>query len=424
MSMTTNATLPTETILEIFHPSLLRHRLDEEGRLGFQAIRSVCPRWRSISFSSPSLWSCLSVTCKIDDSHIAQLPRIERWFSFSGSSVPLELEFKYEEFSDDSMLSQDKVAMSALIQRYQPRWRYLSLSIEPKCFWDSILPPTSTNWASLHTLKLCVYDFVDLPPERHQRALEVLANITSLQCLLLEDDNEYLHQTNYGPVNMAELHITLDQVFKSDLIHIISRYNHLTKLTLIAPQFQEFGLKARDRLTLPSLLTFSFTTDNLTLLAHLFTPALVDLELHERALAPFLARCSALRSITLSDEFFISKALPILAAQPSFTQIKLDMWPLATTLNITEDAPEAWCPNVRELHVSMGTEGTPRRLESSRDVEVHRLWALSLFLLQWQDRGRAPLERLIVHKLSGGVDFPYGLFSKVHVGELRIVNSW
>ncbi|KAH6886703.1 hypothetical protein BKA70DRAFT_97999 [Coprinopsis sp. MPI-PUGE-AT-0042] len=230
--MTTNAILPTEILLEIFRQSLPR-RLDTKGRLGFQAIRSVCSRWRSISFSSPELWSSLSVTCEGNKLDGVQLPRLEQWLSRSGLSTPLELHFQYEDFTLETMLPEDEISMRNLIRHYQPRWRYLSLCIEPRCFWDSILFPPSTDWINLQALTLWVFDFDHLYPERYPRGLDQLTSITSLRRLFIKDDNTHKHKTRYGPVDLAELHITLDEVFRSDHVYLISSYVNLTKLTLL-----------------------------------------------------------------------------------------------------------------------------------------------------------------------------------------------
>ncbi|KAH6887304.1 hypothetical protein BKA70DRAFT_72483 [Coprinopsis sp. MPI-PUGE-AT-0042] len=433
--MATEAILPTEILFEIFRHSL-PHRLDEKGRLGFQSIRSVCSRWRLISFSSPELWSSLSVTCKLNELDVAQLPRLEQWLLRSGPSTPLELEFQYEDFAYESMLSKDKVSMRDLIGRYQNRWRYLSLCIEARCFWDLMLSPPSTGWISLQTLTLWVFDFGHLSLEKYPQGLDQLTRITSLCHLFIEDDNTYMHQTHYGPIDLAELHITLDEVVRSDHVRLISSYPYLTRLTLTANLYQELHLTPNDRLDLPSLLFLSYSTDDLSLLDHLTTPALVDLELSfltaqptaEEALTLFLARCtSALQSITLSEASFLTKVLPTFCVRPSLTDISLDAWPLGATDNILskpEHAAIGWLPNLRRLTVSMGPKTSTGSLEASKDLELERMGDLGKFLLIRENQYQMGLERLIVHKRSGEIGFPYELFEAINIGEVRIMVPW
>ncbi|KAH6887293.1 hypothetical protein BKA70DRAFT_1332780, partial [Coprinopsis sp. MPI-PUGE-AT-0042] len=145
--MSSEAACPPEILSEIFQQSL-PIRLDRDGRLAFQAIRSVCSRWRSISLSSPALWSSISVIIEYGDP-ICYPPLIEAWFSRSGSSIALELE--YLDHTMSSASSRDKASMQALIRHYRHRWRYLSLCIDTDCFWDCILSPPalSTDWIHL-----------------------------------------------------------------------------------------------------------------------------------------------------------------------------------------------------------------------------------------------------------------------------------
>ncbi|KAH6886650.1 hypothetical protein BKA70DRAFT_1334735 [Coprinopsis sp. MPI-PUGE-AT-0042] len=433
--MTTKAILPTEILLEIFRQSLPR-RLDTKGRLGFQAIRSVCSRWRSISFSSPELWSSLSVTCEGKKPDGVQLPRLEQWLSRSGLSTPLELHFQYEDFTLEMMLPEDEISMRNLIRHYQPRWRYLSLCIEPRCFWDSILSPPSTDWINLQTLTLWVFDFNHLSSERYPRGLDQLTSITSLRRLFIEDDSPYTHQTHYGPVDLAELHITLDEVSRSDHVRLISSYAQLTKLTLVATLYHELDLAPDEHINLPFLSSFSYTTDDLSLLHHLTTPALVNLELSfltslptaEEALTPFLARCtSALQTISLTEASFLAKALPTFSVRPSLTEISLDAWPLDATDNILAEpdhAVDAWLPNLRQLTVSMGPKRSTGSSEATKDLELEQMSDLAKFLLQREDRCQMGLERLIVHKRSRAIKFPYELFERIDLGELRVMVPW
>jgi F-box-like len=153
--MNVDNAIPTEILTEIFVQAL-PPRLDEDGRLAFQSIRSVCSTWRNLAFSSPIFWSSISVDHRISDSkpNSESISRLERWFSRSGSAMPLELEFL-----DPGERLQDTEPLRSLILHHQQRWKCLSLCMEPECFWDVVTGPPTSNWLNLHTLTIWLYDF-------------------------------------------------------------------------------------------------------------------------------------------------------------------------------------------------------------------------------------------------------------------------
>jgi hypothetical protein len=175
-----------------------------------------------------------------------------------------------------------------------------------------------------------------------------------------------------------------------------------------------------------SLLTFSYTFHNLSLLDHLTTPALVDLKLKPVSnaakswgpLQPFLEQCTnALQTINLSEVSLIEDTLPKLYARPSITEIVANAWPSATLDLPAEDVSEVWCPNLRELHVSIETEVD--------EDELGQMRALSVFLLKRQERGQAALRRLTIHKRSSrDVEFPYQLFEEIGLGVVCVMVPW
>ncbi|KAH6886645.1 hypothetical protein BKA70DRAFT_1573840 [Coprinopsis sp. MPI-PUGE-AT-0042] len=448
--------LPIEILLEIFLQSL-PHRLDEEGRLDFQIIRSVCSRWRSISFSSHVLWSSLSVTrARSDAFEAGSLPAlVDRWFSRAGPSAPLELDY------DDTFgLPPDEALLPVLIRRHQSRWRHLSLCITAECFWDIILSPPSNNGITLQGLTLWVGDLHGPGPTQISQRLDGLAKLTSLRCLTL-----------------SKLHIILYGVFSSDLMHLISAFRSLSTLSLVVERSLDVILSAQDHLTLPSLLNLSFTTydsdllqyfttaalvkleitlkpngydpDNTLFFSHYFTlpsllnlsfttynldileyfttPALVKLEITLRldvrvdqdssSFSQFITRCtSALQSIAVHsnyDQSLITRIITSLSVRPSLTDLTVDLWPLSLTF--PKDAEKDWCPNLQHLTVSFG---------SGYDDEEERMEALAAFLQCREEWGCVPLESLTIRKRHKRFKFPYGLFENVTLGELRVMVPW
>ncbi|KAH6886642.1 hypothetical protein BKA70DRAFT_1573837 [Coprinopsis sp. MPI-PUGE-AT-0042] len=426
--MNSKVLLPNEILLEIFHQSLPR-RVDQQGRLVFQTIRSVCSRWRAVSLSSPALWSSVAVESGISDKgyHGKYVALLDGWFSRAGPCLPLELE--YVERRASSMRNDEKAAMEALILRHQSRWRWLSLFIEPQCFWRTLFNPPPSNWTNLSTLALWTFDFSGPNKERAALGFNMLERFTSLRSLSLEVHHGYGFKRRFGPINLGEIRITLEDHFGIQEIRLISAYSNLTNIVLIAPANCEWNLSPHDNLTLPSLSTFVFDTFDLSLLDHLVTPSLVNLDIHLHWDVPwpqsgflhgFLARCTTtLRSVTLNsdrEDSFIAKILPSLSLRPTLSHLTLDIWPShVDTKPIPEEVEKDWCPQLRCLTVSIG---------SSDMVELERMKGLAAFLLRRGAFGLPELERLTVHRTHRAVEFPYEIFENVRQGELCVLVPW
>ncbi|KAH6887299.1 hypothetical protein BKA70DRAFT_1409681 [Coprinopsis sp. MPI-PUGE-AT-0042] len=425
--MSAETDFPPEILSEIFRQSL-PNRLDRDGRIAFQSIRSVCSRWRSTALSSPVLWSSIYImTASGDPLHYP--PLLEAWFSRSGPSMPLELE--YLDYTTSSMSSKDKESMKALIHRYRHRWRYLSLCIDSQCFWECVLSPQalSANWINLQALTLWIYDISILTPTQRSQALDSLAKLTSLERLLLEDHSSYKQTRPYGPVVLPELHISLDDVFATRHMVLIAGYPSLTSLTLIAEVSHELHLSARAHLTLPCLLKFSYTANDLALLRHITTPALVGLEIQMHShtdgahngtfLSEFITRCThTLQSMILcskNDASDLTKILPALPPLPSLTRLTLEIWPFTKDNTFPEDVEKNWCPNLRHLTVSF---------RSGNYVEEEQMASLAASLKRRQGWGRMELETLTIQKAARAEEFPYHLFENVRLVTLLVMIPW
>ncbi|KAH6887284.1 hypothetical protein BKA70DRAFT_1332765 [Coprinopsis sp. MPI-PUGE-AT-0042] len=337
LSTTGPSAIPAEILLEIFQ-QLLPHRLDEEGRLAFQVLRSVCSWWRSVAFSSPILWSSISLEASAQPNELSSqdccFPVLEAWFARSGPTIPLELE--YADNAAFSMHPANRASIKALIRRYQPQWKFLSLCVSPICFWDIVFEPPAYNWDNLNTVGLWLYDFIAVGAERVSRGFDALYKMPSLRCLVVEDHDVFKYTRHFGPINLEELHFTIDS-FAIDQANIICGYQRLTKLTIITPLQHALRLSRDDHFALPSLLSFTYISCDFALLRHFTTPALANLEIEmscgtsvhgDELLSGFLTRCtSALRSIAISidaEEAFVAQVLPLLSIQPSLEHLTLD----------------------------------------------------------------------------------------------------
>jgi F-box-like len=421
--MARQADIPTEILAKILQDSL-PEQLDQAGRKSFQILRSVSPRWRSVAFSTPALWSSVFVVWDIrsrlfQGGFIKNLILLDAWFSRAGPSRPLDLDLL--DPSTMPMRREQKEAVTALIRKYQPRWRVLSLFIHKKCIWDAIADHPPSSWAALHMLSLPAYDFNEYGVE----AFDALEGMPSLRCILLEDQDAYEFERRYGGPQITDLRITLDG-FGIEQARLISSYPNLSTLVLIGHPSLTSELSPDDHITLPSLSSFIYDSYELSLLNSITTPTLAELDISMRddnnhddelALTNFLGRRNdkALCSFKLNSHHqgtFVASILPVLSKQTALTHITLDIWPLTSKIYFPKDKTDVLCPNLRVLGVSMHQSRGVDDLEGMAD--------LSMFLKGREEVDFAPLEKLTVRRSFGAADFPYELFENVKIGRLLV----
>jgi F-box-like len=426
--MSINDIIPAEILSEIFQKSLPR-QLDRNGRIAFQTIRSVCPRWRTVSLSSPILWSSVCTSCRLSDQgqDAPDIKCMDEWFSRAGPVLLLELDFT--DLSNSGRYSKVTEALEAFIRRYQHRWRFLSLCLNPNCLWDVLFRPPSLNWSNLHTFKLWAYDFMHVDNKRARHGLLELQKMPALRCIIVEDISEYTFQERYGPATVEELRLLLDD-FGIKQGRLISSYQNLTTLELILPD--ESLLPPDDHYHWPTITSFTFNAYSVDLLDHLTLPHLVRLELQlypipregddrSTILLSFLARSGtkSLKSIRMdshSDEGFVSQVLPTLATILHLTDIDLDLWPSDQEIYSREEhSKEEWFPNLRNMTISTASEDL---------VEVECMQSLVVFLRHREDAGLAELKMLTIRRREGAAGFLYEVFNRVNIGKIFVMVPW
>jgi F-box-like len=432
--MGTQDDLPNEILLKIFQQSL-PFPLNEAGRRSFQYIRSVCPRWRLISFSSPVLWSSISAWQGFD---VRFFPRLNKWFSRAGLAIPLELECL-------GLYSKDQEPMEALIGRFQSRWKYLNLCPYARCLWNCVLSLPSTNWINLQTLEIRTYFTDNLSQDIISARLDALSSILSLQRLVLQDyiDSSIAPKRTYGPTTLRELQLNFHgDIFTDIHVHLISGYTNLTALVLHEATSSRLQEPPGD-LTLPFLLHLSYTGSDLTWLKYFTTPVLASLDIdlkpddEERELEDaelltpydgfdvgdilglFVGQCFAtlhiLKLNTNSDEWAIWGMKPYLCLNPNLSDLTLDTWEL-TTGSMLESGNSPWCPGLRCLTI----------LQPPSGLRMKQMELVAACLRRRAELGAADLESLTIQRREerDPQPFPYHLFEDLPVRRFSVTVPW
>ncbi|KAH6906999.1 hypothetical protein BKA70DRAFT_382559 [Coprinopsis sp. MPI-PUGE-AT-0042] len=137
--------LPNEIIIQIIQscfkdPTIL----DAADRETFAVLRSVCQRWRTISFASHDLWRGLAIANESED--IGR--KLRSWFDRAGL-LPLKLHASY----DSSLLP---VQVQTLILDPGRRWAHISLHLSPMTlhFFLQDVECATNAWSQVQHLEL------------------------------------------------------------------------------------------------------------------------------------------------------------------------------------------------------------------------------------------------------------------------------
>ncbi|KAH6906974.1 hypothetical protein BKA70DRAFT_1563359 [Coprinopsis sp. MPI-PUGE-AT-0042] len=140
--------LPNEIIAQIIQSCLKDPTiLDTADRQMFAVLRSVCKRWRAISFSSHDLWRGLVIT---DENEVIG-DKAESWFDRAGTCSPLKLRINYESLPLPN-------AIQTLLLDPERRWIHLSLNLSPVIYaFLHSMKWTTNPWKQVQHLELFHY---------------------------------------------------------------------------------------------------------------------------------------------------------------------------------------------------------------------------------------------------------------------------
>jgi F-box-like len=276
------AYLPSELLGAIFQNVLLEN-MDTSGRVQFQHLRMVCSSWRETSFSTPYLWTSVTlIPSKPMPSSYADLLR--GWFSKSGDTLPLSLAVDHK-----FMLGHHLDDIIQLIVSLQGRWRYLALNIYHYTFWELIRISPQDHWANLsyldihcHMIDIQDTDFDPWGDVVEDHPLDQAPPITTLTL-----------STAYTPPNMI-YPIAKDSVetlvwnaralHDQDYSSFVTQYHNLTRLDLrCESQDWNSDVLGTSLIHLDALRSFAFTgfisPTNFAVLHRFRTPLLSKLDL-------------------------------------------------------------------------------------------------------------------------------------------------
>ncbi|KAH6887286.1 hypothetical protein BKA70DRAFT_1164401 [Coprinopsis sp. MPI-PUGE-AT-0042] len=391
--------LPPELLLHIFRHAL-PGPLNKDGRVHFQAIRSVCSKWRLISFSSPALWSSLTLLHLGGNLYPSVGNSAERWLARAGSSIPLDLQLV--DSSNSGMSVKDREALILLITRYRSRWRSLFIIGTGTLFWDIFQQIMPSDWVNLRTLTISTYRLCDGTGEE---GIGVLRRVTSIQSTLLR---------NLRLCIGAAARAVTDFQF-------ISKYTHLRKLSITKHTPSTIPTVTT---SLPCLEILTMSTYDLNLLTRLNTPALCELEIdilhgggdaQDVILRSFLTHCPRLLSVSLrGNSEPIAWMTPALSSRPTITSVIVEPWPAASFDDKT------WCPNLRSLTVVVHSKVSIQEDEN----EMALMRSIASFLERRNERGREKLDKLVFKCTYGATSFPHELFGTLGVGRLDVTVPW
>ncbi|KAH6907611.1 hypothetical protein BKA70DRAFT_862807 [Coprinopsis sp. MPI-PUGE-AT-0042] len=439
-------TMPAEITTKIFADVLGKKKMDKTTRRAFQALRSVCSRWRATCFSTPKFWSALSVAAHkiekegVNASGYGQL--MGQWFARSGPNVCLELDFLADEVKGMAFMSvDDRKEVVRFTLEYQSRWKHLCLHIEVPEFWGIFAKAPTDKWR-LETLVLLEYHL----QERTTAGLLIedgkanpLNQITTLKKLVLRDTSMEVNPinsiANLAHSGLVDLQLTVNRVKLENLklencVHLVTLAIKVSPATSIRwpDQYPQHSI------SLPNLKSLTLDAEDLRVLSHLNCRALADFHLLTRVsplrpgvlvlrrlkpkvLADFLGGATDLSRVIIEggpvDDTVLAELLRCLSSctSRSLTVLGVDRWP-STDEHISLDC----CPDLHELRVggqmgwiSLGdTTGITRTKQFIQHINA-RL-----------DREDNKLKRLVVQRLSFMVYFPADLLEALEAKGLNV----
>jgi F-box-like len=279
--------LPPELLSSIFQ-DILPEVMDAVGRKQFQHLRMTCSLWRRLCFATPHLWTSLTLYAvgPIDEQEgvvaqsYAQL--LEGWFRRSGSNTALNLAIEHCE----NVSGEEIEGITQVVHSLQSRWRYLSLNVERRNFWELIRLCPRDGWSNLHHIAV-TDDLLDtwmdeLSPVPEGRVEDRFPLAKTLELTTRWSDSFLFYSAATTSVETLVWHA--EEFPARMFMDVLSPYIHLTTLELRCGSLGwEAAVVAPPLITLGSLRSFTFAAEisyrTMTLIERFQLPFLNHLKL-------------------------------------------------------------------------------------------------------------------------------------------------
>ncbi|KAH6902231.1 hypothetical protein BKA70DRAFT_1521315 [Coprinopsis sp. MPI-PUGE-AT-0042] len=256
--------------------------MDGVGRHDFQPLRMVCSRWPQVCFSTPKLWSSVTLFAILPAENQGVISRtyvdlLKGWFQKAGEDSPLDLAVEGCDFLPD----QEIQAIALFVHSFQTRWRYLSLELNRWALRRLFITAPQDRWINLQHIVVddgWLDSMTSLASINLQRCFPVAKTLELTTRLLISKPIHFLPKESVETLLWNAEGFAFDQYAP-----LLSSYPQLTSLDLRCGSFG-WGLNfGTSPITLERLTSLSFTTEmnfrRLRLLQQFRLPSLSRFEL-------------------------------------------------------------------------------------------------------------------------------------------------
>ncbi|KAF8202976.1 hypothetical protein BJ912DRAFT_896263 [Pholiota molesta] len=293
--------LPIEITAEIFQACIATFNMDDvmdTHEFVPLLLGSVCSSWRRIAWSSPNLWSSLTLRLNTSNIH-TQIMLLDEWLSRSGD-LPLSIRLFSEEEIHWASSTTPGTAIE-VIKKYSSRWRDLDLRLPTSCY--KYLPSSDEHLPLLHSLNL------NPPGGQGERRHKVdMSNSAKIQHLSLSC--VYLISVKFQWIHVTDLR--LEAFYVDECLEALRQTPQLQSCSLRNIIGGDDGHALPDvPLVLPALLDLSIENEKDTHIALLLDTILMPVVarfsysgrslVHGNSLCALLARSPALETVAIDQ---------------------------------------------------------------------------------------------------------------------------
>lgn len=272
--------LPTEIIVEIFaYCGVVEPGDDKPSKVDNSLplkLGAVCTAFRTIAWSTPSLWATVILNIEVSSRIPAQAKLLNDWLSRSGR-LPLSI-YLCSSLNLLWAIGRPELILK-VVNEFADRWRRVDIRLPSSCYRDLLFPkqrfpmlqsltlkPQGGQSDRSHQINIC--DASQLSHVSlhclYLRSIKLSWNILTtleLEAFYIDECLEMMRQST----NLTSL--SIGRILSGDDNHSISTDRaimpSLASLTIVNNRATELGMMF-DKIMTPSLREFSFTADSTT----------------------------------------------------------------------------------------------------------------------------------------------------------------